>query len=214
MDGWIKIHRQLSNNDLWTCEPFSRGQAWIEKRLLSNHEPTSFYKRGVKVNVDRGQLAWSELALSERWKWSRSKVRKFLKDLEKEHQIEQQKTNVTQVVTIKNYDKFQEKEQQKNTKRTPKRHQKDTNKNEKNEKNEKNIPTRDEFLQYAFSKKKSLNKEAVELKYMAWVENGWKDGNDNQIKNWKVKLTNTIPYLKEDSAQDKNVWIPPKLKVL
>jgi len=135
MDGWVKIHRQMSENDLWTCEPFSRGQAWVDMILLANHKPNFFYKRGVKVNVERGQLAWSELALSERWKWSRNKVRKFLKDLEKEHQIEQQKTNVTQIVTIKNYDKFQEKDTKPNTKWTPNGHQMDTNKNEKNEKN-------------------------------------------------------------------------------
>ena len=49
---------------------------------------------------------------------------------------------------------------------------------------------------------------------MAWVENGWKDGNDKQIKNWKTKLTNTIPYLREDSARDNTVWTPPKLKEL
>lgn len=214
MSGWIKIHRQLAENDLWTCEPFSRGQAWVDMILLANHKPNFFYKRGVKVSVDRGQLAWSELALSERWRWSRNKVRKFLKDLEKEHQIEQQKTNVTQVVTIKNYDKYQEKDNRRNTKRTPKGHQKDTNKNEEELiKNEKNIPSLDEFLLYAFQQKKTLNKEVVEAKYKSWVENGWKDGYHRDIKNWKSKLLNTIPHMKEDKPQEK-VWTPPKLKEL
>lgn len=140
MDGWVSIHRKLSENPLWTCEPFSRGQAWIDLILLAAHKRHYFYKRGVKVEVDRGCLAWSEKALSERWKWSRSKVRNFLKDMEKEHQIDLQKSNVTQVVTIKNYDKYQQKEpqseQQKDRRRTAEEPQKDTNNNEYNEYNE------------------------------------------------------------------------------
>lgn len=186
MDGWIKIHRQLSDNDLWTCEPFSRGQAWIDMILLANHKPNFFYKRGVKVNVNRGQLAWSELALSERWKWSRSKVRKFLKDLEKEHQIEQQKTNVTQVVTIKNYDKFQEKEQQKDTKRTPKGHQKDTNKNEKKEKNEKNISDFDKALKEFKTMRSKIRKPLTERAEKLIMTKLQKLAGDNEKKKIQI----------------------------
>lgn len=143
MEGWVSIHRQLSENPLWTCEPFSRGQAWVDLILLASHKKSYFYKRGVKIDVERGSLAWSEKALSERWKWSRSKVRKFLNDLEKEQQIVLQKSNVTQVVTVKNYDKYQQKEPQtvpqKDTKKTPKEPQKDTYNNVNNENNENNI---------------------------------------------------------------------------
>jgi len=142
MEGWIKLHRKLQDNPLWTSEPFTKGQAWVDLILLTNHSYSFFYKRGVKIEVDRGQCARSEVELSDRWKWSRSKVRKFINDLEKEQQIKQQKTNVTQILTIVNYDEYQKKEQQseqqKDTKRTPKEHQKDTYKNVKKEKNEKN----------------------------------------------------------------------------
>lgn len=154
MEGWISIHRALSDNPLWTCESFSRGQAWVDIILLSNHKDAYFYKRGIKIEVKRGQLAWSELALSERWKWSRNKVRKFLKDLEKEHQILISKTNVTQLVTVVNYDKYQSKgqqtEHQKDTKRTPNDttdgHQKDTNNNDNNENPVKNVKNENNLL--------------------------------------------------------------------
>jgi hypothetical protein len=133
-EGWIKIHRQISDNPLWFSEKFTRGQAWIDMLILANHKDSFFYKRGVKIEVKRGQLGRSEVELSDRWSWSRSKVRKFLNDLEKEQQIEQQKTNVTQLITIINYDKYQQKEQQteqqKDSKRTAKEQQKDTYKND------------------------------------------------------------------------------------
>ena len=137
MQGWIKLHRKLTENDLWTCEPFTRGQAWVDLLLLANHEYGYFYKRGVKIEVQRGQVGVSEVGLSDRWKWSRSKVRKFLKDLEKEQQIKIIKSNVTQTVTINKYEHYQQKEQQseqqKDSRRTPKEQQKDTNKNNKEE---------------------------------------------------------------------------------
>ena len=112
MDGWIKLHRKISENGLWQCEPFTRGQAWVDLLLLAAHQKSFFYVRGIKVNLDRGQLAWGEIKLSERWGWSRTKLRKFLNDMEKEQQIIQQKGNVIQVITIVNYKNYQQSGQQ------------------------------------------------------------------------------------------------------
>ena len=128
MQGWIKIHRQLQDNPLWTCESFTRGQAWIDLLLLASHKDTFFYKRGVKISLKRGQVGVSGKGLAERWGWSRTKVNKFLLELEKEHQIGQQKNNVTQIVTIVNYAKYQANSTPNDT---PERHQKDTFKNVK-----------------------------------------------------------------------------------
>lgn len=140
MEGWIKLHRGLLDNDLWRSEPFSRGQAWVDLLLLANHKESFFYKRGNKVIVKRGEVARSSVELSDRWRWSRTKINKFLKDLEKEQQIVIHKSTVTQLITIVNYDIYQEKEQQteqqKNNRKTAKEQQKDTYKNDKKEKNE------------------------------------------------------------------------------
>ncbi len=184
---------------------FSRGQAWVDLIILANHKKSFFYKRGIKIDLERGQLAWSEKALSQRWQWSRTKVRKFLNDLEKEQQIGQQKSNVTQVITVINYDRFQEKEPQKDRKRTAKEPQKDTYNNDNNANNEKNenknIPALKDFIDYAIEKEPSVDINEVRLKYLAWVENGWKDGNDRQVKNWKSKLLNTMLHLKKDETK-------------
>jgi len=39
---------------------------------------------------------------------------------------------------------------------------------------------------------------ALENKYMTWYDNGWKDGYGKKILNWKIKVKNIIPYLKEE----------------
>ena len=107
-NGWFKIHRSLFDNDLWTAEPFTKGQAWVDLVGNANHKPAIFWVRGVEVSVNRGQLAWSEVTMARKWKWSRNKVRRFLKLLKNNGMVEQQTGNVTTLLTICNYSTFQD----------------------------------------------------------------------------------------------------------
>lgn len=137
--GWISLHRKLQNNPLWSSEPFTRGQAWVDLLLLANHEEGYIYVRDHKIDLKRGDVGWSQNRLSERWQWSRTKIRKFLNDLEKEQQIKQLKSKSYTVIRLINYNDYQQKEQQKDKRKTRERQQKDTNNNVNNENNEKNI---------------------------------------------------------------------------
>lgn len=56
-------------------------------------------------------------------------------------------------------------------------------------------PTYEDFLNYSVAKKPNVCTMQLKLKYDSWVENGWKDGNNKPIKNWKSKILNTLPYL-------------------
>ena len=112
MEGWIKIHRKLANNKMWTSEPFTRSQAWVDLIMLANYKDSYFIVRGNRVDVKRGQCGWSVLSLSDRWKWSRGKVERYLNEQQNEQQIVQQKSRVTTLITILNYDEYQGDEQQ------------------------------------------------------------------------------------------------------
>jgi len=107
MDGWYSIHRKLLDSPLWLAEPFTRGQAWIDLIGLANHKPGHIRVRGNRVDLQRGQVGWSEVSLAARWQWSRDRVRRFLSELEKDARIIQQKTYVTSVITITNYPSYQ-----------------------------------------------------------------------------------------------------------
>ena len=63
-----------------------------------------------------------------------------------------------------------------------------------------NIPTKRVFLLYAKEKDQDyeFKKVRIGLKYEAWVINGWKDGNNKPIKNWKLKLLNALGYMRKD----------------
>ena len=75
--GWIRIHRKIMDTPEWLAEPFTRAQAWVDLLLLANHETGFIRKRGIMIAVERGQVGYSEDALSARWRWSRGKVRRF-----------------------------------------------------------------------------------------------------------------------------------------
>lgn len=108
MSGWIKLHRSIISNELWEAEPFTYAQAWIDILLNANYQPKNIIIRGISLTIDRGQLGWSEVTMGERWKWSRDKVRRFLKRLESASMIIQQKTQVTTILTVCNYSSFQD----------------------------------------------------------------------------------------------------------
>ncbi len=61
----------------------------------------------------------------------------------------------------------------------------------------KEIPDFNSFLSYAIKQKPNVDAEAVKFKYESWIENNWKDGYGTEIINWKNKLLNTLPHIKE-----------------
>jgi len=108
MEGWVSIHRKIMDKHDYFSEPFCRNMAWIDLVLLANHEKNFFRCRGVKVEVKRGQIGYGIEKISLRWKWSRGKVERWMKELEKDNQIVRQKNNITTLISIVNYNKYQD----------------------------------------------------------------------------------------------------------
>ena len=105
--NYFFVNRALLHSDRWLSEPFTRGQAWVDLFGLAQHSNGFFRVRGIKVNVERGQLAYSQVTLAKRWKWSRNKVRRYLKELENNKDVEQQNNEVTTTITILKYNDWQ-----------------------------------------------------------------------------------------------------------
>lgn len=125
-NGWVILHRKICENELWLQKPFSKGQAWIDLFLNANHTKGGFWVRGKFIDIERGQIGWSEITMSKRWGWSKNKTRRYLKWLETEHQIEQQKNSFTTIVTVLKYDEYQNMTERRNTKRYTKKTPNDT----------------------------------------------------------------------------------------
>jgi len=111
-NGWIKLHRKSFENKYYFAEVFTKWQAWVDLLLLANHEDNYFEIRGNPITTKRGQVAYANETLAKRWRWSRGKVERFLKTLENDSQIEQQKGSILTLIIIKNYNDYQKTEQQ------------------------------------------------------------------------------------------------------
>jgi len=131
-NGWILLHRNLYNNWVWKDKPFSKGQAWIDILMMVNHSDEKILFNKELVEVKRGQRVTSEVKLSDRWGWSRTKVRNFLETLEKENMIKVDKKNKRRTrLEVCNYNEYQTleeiKKQQKNNRKTTEKQQKNIN---------------------------------------------------------------------------------------
>lgn len=111
--GHFKVNRSIFKHNIWLSEPFSRGQAWIDLiGYMTAYKDSYFFVRGNRVDQPRGWACTSIKSMSERWKWSQKKVKKFLKFLEKEEQIKLDITRVITKIEVLNYEKYQVKEEQ------------------------------------------------------------------------------------------------------
>jgi hypothetical protein len=106
--GYFLLWRSLDDWPDWHLKPFSRGQAWVDMIMKTNHEPREEIVRGHLIKSERGQLVMSQSRMASRWGWARSHVQDFLKGLEMRQQIRQQKTSITSIITILNYIEAQE----------------------------------------------------------------------------------------------------------
>lgn len=105
--GWIKLHRKITENPLYFSEPFTRMQAWIDMLILAAHDENFFYVRGNRVNINKGEIGYSQENLAKRWKWSRGRVSRFIKQLETDGMIVQQKSKIITTISIANYHTYQ-----------------------------------------------------------------------------------------------------------
>lgn len=158
--GWIKLYRNSFGNQLYFLEPFTKWQAWCDLLLLANHKNGIITKRGIVVKVPRGSIGHGTESLSERWKWSRGKVERFMCFLENDSvkQIVRQKTRITTLISIVNYETYQTNDTTKiKTNDTTDGQQTDTNKNVKEGKEYSNTNTLVKLTPQIFQKNGTEN---------------------------------------------------------
>ena len=106
-EGWIKLHRAIQEHWLWDDEPFTRGQAFIDLLLMVNHKDKKIMFNGELIEVKKGSKITSLRQLSDRWKWSTNKVKKYLEQLQKDGMINYKSDNKKTLLTIENYSVYQ-----------------------------------------------------------------------------------------------------------
>lgn len=115
MNGWIKIHRDLSNHWIWTNSKYLR--AWLSLLMDANHTDKSRLYKGQLVKIKRGESVGSLQSWSLKWKMTISQTRQFIKLLENDIMVSKETAQGFTKLTICNYDTYQSQSQE-NHKRT------------------------------------------------------------------------------------------------
>ena len=165
-EGWIKLHRAIQEHWLWDDEPFTRGQAFIDLLLMVNHKDKKIMFNGELIEVKKGSKITSLRQLSDRWKWSTNKVKKYLEQLQKDGMINYKSDNKKTLLTIENYGVYQG---QGNTEETQKEHRSDTEENQK------------KFKSDAEENQKKTNKNDKEYIKNVKEREEWEEGEEEKV---------------------------------
>ena len=211
MEGWIRLHRQLLDSEVFANEKALKIWVWliIKARFDNGFVPVIIGKGSMVIELKRGQLLFGRFTAEDALNIDGSTIYKWIQKFKDWGMINIESNSHSTVITICNYDYYNQPilaeitatQQQLDNQVTATRQPNNTNNKDKNdnkEKKEKNIiPEFTEFKNYALLHEKDLDIKSLEHKYNAWRENNWKDGKNQSIKNWKSKLLQTIPYLKK-----------------
>lgn len=187
--GWVRLHRQFLEWEWY--EDNNTKVLFLHILLKANHKDRRYKGKLVK----RGELLTGRDILSKEVGLSVQQIRTALNKLKSTNEITIKSTKQGTIIQVVKYDCYQTSTNESTNNQPTSNQQVTTNNNVKKEKNEKNIPTFLDFKSYALSKQPDVSLEALKYKYDAWVENGWRNGNDREIKNWKTSLLQTLQYI-------------------
>ena len=81
--SWLPVHRRIYEPGHWLAptdrDPSNRRDAWIDLCQMATAESRETAHSGV---LQRGEIVVSVRTLAKRWHWSKSRVQRFVSDLE------------------------------------------------------------------------------------------------------------------------------------
>ena len=103
--GWIKLYRKVRDNWIWDNPEYFR--AWIDILLMANHEDRDVVFNGHVIKIKKGQKLTSLAKLSERWRWSRNRVDRYLRLLSDAGMVTANRTPNGTLLTVEKYGFYQ-----------------------------------------------------------------------------------------------------------
>ena len=100
MPGFTQIPNEVFDDSLFTSEKMTKGQFHSFLYRIAQFQPGGVQKRGIIIELEPGQIGWSQVELSKISKRGIKWVRRTLNYLEKKGKIVQQKTNVSSTITL------------------------------------------------------------------------------------------------------------------
>ena len=195
--GWVRIHRQFIEWE-WYSD-INTKVLFIHLILKANHKDNKYKGKVVK----RGSLVTGRKLLSMEVGLSEQQVRTSLHKLKSTNEITIKTSKKGTIIQVVNYDKYQAAPNESTNNQPTGNQQVTTNNNDNND--NKIIPSIEDFVNHGVSVMEDVSIDHLKAKYHSWVNNGWKDGNDKEIKRWKAKLSRTLPYLPKQPKAVRNL---------
>jgi len=202
-NGWIKLHRDIQHH--WIFQRDDYFKAWILLLCKANHKDYTTLMNNELVEVRRGQVATSLKKLGLTLRWSPSKVKRFLKNLEKDKMIYLADEKRWTHLSINNYETYQQGkndiETQTNFKQTKVEHNQI---NIKKEKNEKKSLTKDTQLKGIKEKLDKLQEDFpyVDVKSEYLRMEDWLLSSGKRYKNYLAFFRNWLRKASENVPTD------------
>ena len=223
--GWIKLHRSLKDWEWWDDHNTTRLLVYLLASV--NYEDKKW--KGTQIKAGSFITSWDKL--SSECGLTIQEVRTAMKRLESCGEVVRKSTNKNQTISLVKWGKLQgesltdnrpvtNKKQTSNKPVTTTKEGKEREEGKELPPDPQNPPSKgktrkqpaaraqvlappefSEFQSYALEHEPRIDLSSLRAKYDQWMENGWRDGFEKEIKNWKTKIRNTMPHLKKT---DKN----------
>jgi DNA-binding transcriptional regulator YhcF (GntR family) len=107
--GWIGLYRSTQKHWLYpNNREFTKYEAWIDILLSVNHSEQKVNIGNLLLTVKRGESIMSLDSWATKWKWNKSKVRRFFEMLIKDKMIVTKNEKKTTRLTVCKYDSYQD----------------------------------------------------------------------------------------------------------
>ena len=109
MEGWISLHRKILENPILNrSRVYSNFEAWIWLLLKANHKDNKFMLGSELIKVKKGSMITSQKKLCRQFRWGSTKLRNFLKVLQKDKMLLLETNTQSTQITICNYESYQD----------------------------------------------------------------------------------------------------------
>ena len=106
--GYFIVYREIFDHPIFAPEPYTEREAWLWLICAAAWEPCAVRVGTVRVDIKRGELIHSLRFMARKWRWTDSRVRRFLGRLQSDAMIDAQTTHQSTHLTICNYSKYQD----------------------------------------------------------------------------------------------------------
>lgn len=133
MEGWIKLHRKIINNKIWS-NPVGL-KVWLWCLIRANHQLTEVMVGLQTVKLECGQFIFGRLLAGEELGMSPSTVRNWMSVLKQDSYLDIKTTNKFSVVSITKWKEYQSLDSNLDSRVKTNEKQNNTDNNVKNDKN-------------------------------------------------------------------------------